>query len=109
MGPSFGTFKSRFRSGNAPFSSRYFTIFFAVAAVRPDTRLKRLADAVLTSTPTALTQSSTTPDSASSSRFWGISCWYWPTPMALGSIFTSSASGSCIRRAIDTALRRFTS
>jgi hypothetical protein len=37
------------------------------------------------------------------------SCWYWPTPMALGSIFTSSASGSCRRRAIDTAPRRLTS
>ena len=37
------------------------------------------------------------------------SCWYWPTPMAFGSIFTSSASGSCRRRAIDTAPRRLTS
>ena len=31
------------------------------------------------------------------------SCWYWPTPMDFGSILTSSASGSCRRRAIDTA------
>ena len=31
-------------------------------------------------------------------RTWFTSCWYWPTPMLLGSIFTSSASGS-IRRA----------
>ena len=34
---------------------------------------------------------------------------YWPTPMALGSILTSSASGSCSRRAMDTALRSETS
>ena len=34
----------------------------------------KLLDAVLTSTPTALTQSSTTPPNASSSRFCGMSC-----------------------------------
>ena len=84
-------------------------MFLAVVPFRPATRPSRLAEAVFTSTPTALTQSSTTPPSVSSSRFWGISCWYCPTPMALGSIFTNSASGSCIRRAMDTALRRFTS
>ena len=33
------------------------------------------------------------------------SCWYWPTPIDFGSIFTSSASGSCRRRAIETAPR----
>src|SRR5229473_8549991 len=32
-----------------------------------------------------------------------------PTPMAFGSILTSSASGSCSRRAIDTAPRNVTS
>ena len=37
------------------------------------------------------------------------SCWYWPTPMDFGSILTSSASGSCRRRAIDTAPRSDTS
>ena len=42
-------------------------------------------------------------------RLAGMSCWYWPTPTALGSILTSSARGSCRRRAMDTALRRFTS
>ena len=50
-------------------------------------------------------RSSTTPPRASSSLFLGISCWYCPTPMALGSIFTSSARGSCSRRAMETALR----
>ena len=37
------------------------------------------------------------------------SCWYWPTPIDFGSIFTSSASGSCRRRAIETAPRSDTS
>ena len=81
----------------------------AVVAVRPATCCKRDGEAVFTSTPTALTQSSTTPPRASSSRLGGMSCWYCPTPMALGSIFTSSARGSWSRRAMDTALRRFTS
>jgi hypothetical protein len=36
------------------------------------------------------------------SSLWLTSCWYWPTPMLLGSIFTSSASGSCKRRAMLT-------
>ena len=40
---------------------------------------------------------------------WLTSCWYWPTPIAFGSICTSSASGSCSRRAIDTAPRSDTS
>ena len=104
-----GTFRTCLRVVKAPFSSRYFTRFLAVAAVRPDTRWSREGEAVFTSTPTALTQSSTTPSRASPSRAWGMSCWYWPTPMALGSIFTSSARGSWSRRAIDTAERRFTS
>ena len=75
----------------------------------PETRRSSGTDAVLTSTPTAFTQSSTTAssdrDSADSAR----SCWYWPTPIDLGSIFTSSASGSCSRRAMDTAPRSDTS
>jgi hypothetical protein len=43
------------------------------------------------------------------SRVWLTSCWYWPTPIDFGSILTSSASGSCSRRAIDTAPRSDTS
>ena len=43
------------------------------------------------------------------SSLWFTSCWYWPTPMLFGSIFTSSASGSCRRRAMLTAPRRLTS
>ena len=85
------------------------TIVSASAAPRPETRASSGAEAVFRSTPTALTQSSTTASSARASRYWSTSCWYWPTPIDFGSIFTSSASGSCSRRAIDTAPRSDTS
>ena len=40
-----------------------------------------------------------------SSNFLGvISCWYSPTPMLLGSIFTSSDNESCSLLPIDIAL-----
>ena len=45
---------------------------------------------------------------ACSSSFWFTSCWYCPTPIDLGSIFTNSLSGSCTRLPIDTALRSST-
>ena len=48
--------------------------FFAVAAVSPEMRRSSEGDAVLTSTPTAFTQSSTTPSRAASNCFSGISC-----------------------------------
>src|SRR3954471_11925194 len=76
---------------------------------RPDTRASSGAEAVLTSTPTAFTQSSTTASSDLASWVCDTSCWYWPTPIDFGSIFTSSASGSCQRRAIETAPRSDTS
>ena len=82
---------------------------WATLAFRPDTRASSGADAVFTSTPTAFTQSSTTASSVRASCDWPTSCWYWPTPIDFGSIFTSSASGSCSRRAIDTAPRSDTS
>ena len=72
-------------------------------------RASRAAEAVFTSTPTAFTQSSTTASRLRASCSWETSCWYWPTPMDFGSIFTSSASGSCRRRAMETAPRRDTS
>ena len=75
----------------------------------PETRRSSGTDAVLTSTPTAFTQSSTTASSERDSADSARSCWYCPTPIDLGSIFTSSASGSCSRRAIDTAPRSDTS
>ncbi len=65
--------------------------------------------AVFTSTPTAFTQSSTTASRERDIFTWLTSCWYWPTPIDFGSIFTSSASGSCRRRAMDTAPRNDTS
>jgi hypothetical protein len=63
----------------------------------------------LSSTPTWFTQLSTTSSSLSTSIGACTSCWYCPTPIDFGSIFTSSASGSCSRRAIDTAPRTETS
>ena len=81
----------------------------ASALPMPATCVSSCTEAVSTSTPTLETQLSTTPESADSSSACLRSCWYWPTPIALGSIFTSSASGSCMRRAMDTALRRDTS
>ena len=59
--------------------------------------------------PDRVDASSTTASSDFDSRCWSTSCWYCPTPIAFGSILTSSASGSCSRRAIDTAPRSDTS
>ena len=87
-----------------PFSSLYSTIFFASVLLIPETYCSNGADAVFKSTPTLFTQSSTTPESVVSNFFWFISCWYWPTPIALGSILTNSANGSCNLLAIDVAL-----
>ena len=75
----------------------------------PETRASSGTEAVFTSTPTAFTQSSTTASSDLDSLPWARSCWYWPTPIDFGSILTSSASGSCSRRAIETAPRSETS
>ena len=105
FGPSLGTLRSCFRLVNLPLASLYSTIFFAMVFVIPEMYSNRDAEAVFRSTPTRFTQFSTTPSSASDSFFWFMSCWYWPTPMDLGSIFTSSASGSCRRLAMEAALR----
>src|SRR5690606_4776254 len=94
---------------NAPLASRNCTMFCARVLLRPEMRASKATDAVFTSTPTAFTQSSTTASSERASFSCDTSCWYWPTPMALGSIFTSSASGSCRRRAMETAPRIETS
>ena len=75
----------------------------------PETRASSGRLAVLTSTPTAFTASSTTASSERSSLVPVTSCWYWPTPMDFGSILTSSARGSCSRRAMETAPRSDTS
>lgn len=75
----------------------------------PETRESSGAEAVFTSTPTPFTQSSTTASRERESFTSDRSCWYWPTPIDFGSIFTSSASGSCSRRAMETAPRSDTS
>ena len=93
---------------NLPFSSLYFTIFFAKDIDKPETYCNKDGDAVLILTPTWLTTFSTTKSNCSVSFFWFISCWYCPTEIDFGSIFTSSAKGSCKRLAIDTALRSST-
>ncbi len=109
LSPRRGTLSRSLRRLNGPLSSRCRTMFSATVLDRPDTRDSKAAEAVLTYTPTALTQSSTRASSALARRYWSTSCWYWPTPIALGSILTNSASGSCRRRAIDTAPRSETS
>src|SRR5690625_7391266 len=60
---------------------------------KPDTRDSSAAEAVFKSTPTAFTQSSTTASRVRASCVCETSCWYWPTPMDLGSILTSSEIG----------------
>ncbi len=84
-------------------------MFSASPEEMPETRASSGAEAVFTSTPTPFTQSSTTASSERDSFTSDRSCWYWPTPIDFGSIFTSSASGSCRRRAMETAPRRDTS
>ena len=60
---------------------------------------------MLTLTPTEFTQLFTTVSRLFLSSPGVTSCWYWPTPMLFGSTFTSSASGSCRRRAMEMAPR----
>ena len=109
LSPNRGTFFNCLRLTKGPFWSRKATIFSLTLADKPETCFNSDTDAVLTSTPTALTQSSTTTSSPLANWNWLTSCWYWPTPIALGSILTSSASGSCKRLAIETAPRSDTS
>ncbi len=90
-------------------SLRCATIASASDSLIPETRASSGTEAVLTSTPTAFTASSTTASRLRASVPGVTSCWYCPTPIDLGSILTSSASGSCSRRAIDTAPRSVTS
>ncbi len=107
--PSAALFFNWLRLANGPLALRNATIFSLIVPFSPETCFNNAADAVLTSTPTALTQSSTTVSSMRAKCDWLTSCWYWPTPMDLGSILTNSANGSCNRRAIDTAPRSETS
>ncbi len=109
FGPSRATSLSALRERNGPLPSRCATMFSARPEPMPDTRESSGADAVLTSTPTPFTQSSTTASSERDSFTSDRSCWYCPTPIDFGSILTSSASGSWSRRAMDTAPRSETS
>jgi hypothetical protein len=109
LAPRPATSISCLRFLNAPLASRQRTTALATLADRPDTRESSGTLAVFRSTPTEFTQSSTTVPSVRASSLWFTSCWYWPTPMLLGSILTSSASGSCRRRAMLAAPRRLTS
>src|SRR3546814_18468916 len=99
--PSRGTLSRSLRRRNGPLASRCTTMLPATVDDSPDTRASSAAEAVLTCTPTAFTQSSTRASSARARLYWSTSCWYWPTPHALGSIFTSSASGSDRKRAVE--------
>ncbi len=74
FGPSRGTFFKAVRALNAPLSLRKATMLEASVWLRPDTRESSGADAVLTSTPTELTQSSTTASSERASPPWSTSC-----------------------------------
>src|SRR5260370_33849171 len=100
LAPRPATSTSCLRLLKEPLASRQRTTDVATLPDRPETRDSSGAEAVFRSTPTEFTQSSTTASSWRASSLWFTSCWYWPTPMLLGSILTSSASGSCRRRAM---------
>jgi hypothetical protein len=51
-------------------------MLWAMASPTPETRASKGEDAIFKSTPTALTQSSTTAFSARSKRTYDKSCWY---------------------------------
>ena len=87
-----------------PFFSLYSIILSIAFLVIPDTYLSREAEAVFIFTPTLLTHFSTTKSNDSDNFFCETSCWYRPTPIPSGGIFTSSAKGSCILLPILTAL-----
>ena len=78
-------------------------MFLATPELIPATYWSNDGVAVLISTPTSLTASSTTSLKFSDNFFWSTSCWYCPIPIALGSILTNSANGSCKRLAIEIA------
>jgi hypothetical protein len=105
LGPRPGTSRSAARDAKPPWVWRCATIFLASAGPMPGDVAEQagaggveidadVVDAALDDVAQLLAQSGA----------W-TSCWYWPTPMALGSTFTSSASGSCRRRAIEIAPR----
>mmetsp|Transcript_23751 Transcript_23751/g.49733 ORF Transcript_23751/g.49733 Transcript_23751/m.49733 type:complete len:526 (-) Transcript_23751:810-2387(-) len=102
------TFLSSAREAK-PCAGRAAAMAAARAAFRPATCLRSATDAVLMSTPTSQTQLCTTLASSDSSSLALTSCWYMPTPIAFGSILTSSARGSSSLRAMEAAPRAPTS
>ena len=76
LGPNRGTSLSARRFRNGPLALRCATIVPASPAVIPETRDSNGTDAVFRSTPTPLTQSSTTASSERDSFVSDRSCWY---------------------------------
>ncbi len=109
LGPRRGTFLRSRRERKGPLASRCSTMF--LARVAPSPRRRPAAWPRRCSPPRPPRSRRTRPRRRARlpSGAWLTSCWYWPTPMDLGSIFTSSASGSCSRRPIETAPRTVTS
>ena len=91
------------------FFSLNFWILLITVAVKPDTYFKIKLDAVLMFTPTSFTTFDTVLSKLSVSFLEFTSCWYSPTPMLFGSIFTSSERGSITLLPILTALLSWTS
>ena len=90
LGPSLGTFYPVWGTRRFPPDMRQY--FFAVSlSVRHP---QQGAEAVFEIHAYRVDAQSSTRRSGSRPAFPGsMSCWYWPTPMAFGSIFTSSAMG----------------
>lgn len=103
LSPRRGTFLSCALDVNGPFSFLNMMRLAAMVEFRPDTYESSCFDAVFTSTPTPLTQDMTVSSRLFLSKFWSTSCWYWPTPIDLGSSLTSSESGSMSLLPMDTA------
>ena len=103
LGPIPLTFFNCSLSVKIPSASRRAIIFFAREELTPETYFNKETLAVFKFTPTLFTTEPTTASSSSLNFFWFKSCWYKPTPMDLGSIFTSSARGSCNLLPIEIA------
>ena len=103
LGPTPLTFKISFLFLKLPFSFLYSTIFLATVFLIPEICESNAQEAVLILAPTLLTTWLITLSRDSSNLDWFTSCWYIPTPIDLGSIFTSSAKGSCILLPIEIA------
>ena len=109
LAPRRGTRFRLSRESKLPFSDLYPTIFAAIAGPSPETYDNNCGDAVFRFTPTILTHDITVKSRDAFNSPWSTSCWYCPTPIDWGTIFTNSARGSISLRPIDTAPRTVTS